>query len=67
MHKIKVYVCSCFISRIAGSNHAAGLDASIFVCLLVCLFVCVRQAVHSFRGIILGVCVIVYDLEIEAA
>ena len=36
----------------------------MFVCLFVCVCVCVRQAVHSFRGVILGVCVIVYDPEV---
>ena len=53
--KTKACVCSCLITRIAGSNYAVGVDVCILcLCVTGCSLI---QRCHT-------VCVIVYDLEV---
>lgn len=32
----KSYICSRFIAKIAGSNHAEGMDVRLLVCCVLC-------------------------------
>ena len=58
----KTLVCGRLIAMVAGSNPAEGLDIS----LVLCRYRPMRRADHSFRGVIVCVCVlIVCDLEIS--
>ena len=58
----KASVGSRLIAGIANSNLAEGMDIRLFCLSVLFTFQPLQLAGHSFIGVLLAVCLIVYDL-----